>query len=268
MNEKTAAWWSAIRAKGRKRYIILHGMLLWGVLTALLWSVAMSLLEGWVRLPFYLIGGLIGFPIGGYAFGAWTWKRLERQYQEWQARCKSTPTPVPASAAAARRTASQTGSLEMISPSVVNLLKNPSDENISALLDDDGAVFLVDWREEDDAIVEYCESILCTGSLSAVIVDIDADPGFELYIEYAGKRTRVPLVVGPEDRHLTLHSLNQILAPDYEVRVCVDSQGSDTLAFLPLRATHWSELERTYGAQVAAHFRKIAKKPNLFTDPW
>jgi len=231
-------------------------------------SVVMGLSEGWERLPFYLIGGLIGFPIAGYAYGAWTWKRSERQYQAWQSRCQSTRTPATASAATARQTASQAGSLEVISPSVVNLLKNPSDENVSALLDDDGAVFLVDWREEDDAIIAYCESILRTGSLSAEVVDIDADPGFELYIEYAGKRTRVPLVVGPEDRHLTLYSLNQILAPDYEVRVCVDSQGSDTLAFLPLRATHWSELERTYGAKVTEHFRRIADKPNFFTEPW
>jgi hypothetical protein len=127
---------------------------------------------------------------------------------------------------------------------------------------------MVDWREMDDAIVEYCESVLDTDSLSAEVVEIDADPGYEIYISYQGRRTKVPLIIGPEDRHITLHTLNQVLAPDYEVRVCVDSNGSDTLAFLPLSAADWAALESKYGQRVAKHFRKIEKAPNLFTDAW
>jgi hypothetical protein len=156
----------------------------------------------------------------------------------------------------------------MIPKSVDDVLQSPSEDNVSALLDDDSAVFMVDWREEDDAIVEYCESVLGTGSLSAELVDIDDDPGFELYITYAGDRAKVPLVAGPEDRHITLYTLNQVLAPDYEVRVCVDSNVSDTLAFLPLAATDWSALESKYGEAVAERFKRIEEKPNLFTDPW
>ncbi|WP_228277599.1 hypothetical protein [Acinetobacter dispersus] len=36
------------------------------------------------------------------------------------------------------------------------------------------------------------------------------------------------------DRDTTLKALNQILQPDYEIRFCMASDGSDTLAFLPL----------------------------------
>ncbi len=156
----------------------------------------------------------------------------------------------------------------MIPNSVETLLRNPSDDHVTALLADESAVFAVDGRDEDDAIVDYCESVLGTGALAAAVVDSDADPGFAMYILYAGKRTRVALVAGLEDRHHTLYTLNQALAPDYEVRVCVASHGGDTLVFLPLAAEDWTALETSYGARVAEHFRRIDEKPNLFTDPW
>jgi len=156
----------------------------------------------------------------------------------------------------------------MIPSSVERLLKSPSKDNAAALLEDESAVFHVDWREEDDAIARYCEAILRTGSLAAKLVDIEAEPGFELYISHAGKKVTVPLVVGPADRHTTLRAINRVLAPDYEVRVCVASNGMDTLAFLPLSAADWKVLEGKYGLQVAKHFRKIEKTPNLFTEAW
>lgn len=154
----------------------------------------------------------------------------------------------------------------MIPASVDQLLQSPSETTLAALLDDRAAVFWVDWREEDDAIVADCETVLHTGSLFAELTPTEADPGFEIHIGYIGKRTRVPLRGGPEDRHITLHTLNQALSPDYEIRVCVDSLGGDTLAFVPLSTADWSTLESTYGARVAKHFRKIEAKPNLFTD--
>lgn len=48
------------------------------------------------------------------------------------------------------------------------------------MLADEDNVFLVDWREEDDAIVASCEDILNTGDLAAEVVEVDADPGFEM----------------------------------------------------------------------------------------
>ena len=156
----------------------------------------------------------------------------------------------------------------MISSTVSQLLSSPSEESLQAMFDDESAVFWVDWREEDDAIPEYCEGILKTGSLSGELVEIGADPGFEIYIAYNGQRVTIPVVVGAEDRHITLHTLNQILSPDYEIRVCVDSNGSDTLAFVPLASEDWAKLESSYGTEVAKRFRRIQAKPNLFTDRW
>ena len=156
----------------------------------------------------------------------------------------------------------------MIPPTVEQLLEEDTTDSAKRLLADRASVFLVDWREEDDAIVGLCEQILKTGQLSAEVVDIDDDPGFEIYINRGRRRMKVPLVISTQDRHITLYTLNQLLTPDYEIRVCVDSNGSDTLAFLPLSSTDWSKLEARLGGKVDKRFRKIEQRPNLFTDAW
>jgi hypothetical protein len=156
----------------------------------------------------------------------------------------------------------------MIPSTVEQLLSGESESAVETMLAGQDHVFLVDWREEDDAIVGYCEDILKTGDLAAELIEIDADPGFEIYILHGANRVKVPLVVGPEDRHITLHTLNELLKPAFEIRVCVDSNGSDTLAFLPLSASDWSALEGRFGANVAKHFRRIEQRPNLFTESW
>src|SRR5262245_14316392 len=94
---------------------------------------------------------------------------------------------------------------------VIAVLQDPSEEAIGALLDNNETVFWVDWREEDDAIPNYCESILQTGQLSGELVEVDADPGFEIYVSYKNKRVKVPLTVSGADRHITLRSLNEAL---------------------------------------------------------
>jgi hypothetical protein len=156
---------------------------------------------------------------------------------------------------------------DVIPASVERLLQDGTREAVQEMLEDRKAVFLVDWREEDDAIVGYAEDILQTG-LAAELVGIDDDPGFALYISHKGKREQVPLVAGNEDRHITLHAVNALLRPGHEIRVCVDSRGSDTLAFLPLAGADWTALEARFGNKVAAHFRKIEAHPNLFTERW
>jgi len=149
---------------------------------------------------------------------------------------------------------------------IEEVLQSGDEEAVQSLLEDDDTVFWVDWREADDEIVEDCESILQTGSLSPEVVNVNTADGWELYINYKGRRQKVPLVYGPEDRHITLVALNRMLSPDFEVRFCIASNGSDTLAFLPLASKDWAQFERRYGSAVAESFYKMAAKPNLFTD--
>ena len=147
------------------------------------------------------------------------------------------------------------------------VLDDPSEDAVQELLDDAETVFWVDWREEDDAIVDACEAVLRTGKLAGEYVEVNTDDGYEVYVRYGDRRVKVPLSYGERDRHLTLCALNQALSPDYEVRFCRDTNGGDALAFLPLPTKAWAELERRYGAALVRRFHRITERPNLFTDP-
>ena len=150
---------------------------------------------------------------------------------------------------------------------VTAVLNLPTEMAIRALLDDQETVFWIDWRQEDESIAESCEAVLQTGSLSGKLVEVDTDEGYEVYLQYRNKRVKVPLSYRGEDRHITLCSLNEVLAPEFEIRFCIDSNGSDALAFLPLECGQWAELERQYFETVSKRFYKFGRSPNLFTDP-
>lgn len=149
----------------------------------------------------------------------------------------------------------------MIPASVESLLTTRSDDALQAMLDDEGAVFWVDWRAEDDEIVKDCEGILRTSDLAAEVVEIDEEPGVELYISYRGRRVKVPLVGGPEDREITIRTLDQLLRPDYEIRICRASDGTDSFALLPLSAADWATLETRFGDDIGRFFRKVEERP-------
>ena len=149
---------------------------------------------------------------------------------------------------------------------ITAVLESGSEESVGALFEDEATTFWVDWREDEADIVGYCESVLQTGQLTAEWVRAATPRGSDLFISFNGRRKRAPLVNGFEDRHIALLTLNQVLAPDFEVRFCIDSNGSDTLAFLPMASAKWTELEQQYGEAVSRHFYRFAERPNLFTD--
>lgn len=144
-------------------------------------------------------------------------------------------------------------------------IERPTDEAIAALLDDTATVFWVDWREDEADIVRYCEDVLGTGRLSAEANGTNG--AYALAVVFGDRRVPVPLTGTATDRHVALLALNDALAPDYEVRLCVDSADGDALAFLPLAATEWAALEARYAGALAKRFYRLAPRPNLFTDP-
>jgi hypothetical protein len=155
----------------------------------------------------------------------------------------------------------------MIHPVVEALLSSQSDDALNAFLES-GAVFHVDHREEDELIAGYCERVLSTGDLASELVDIDDDPGFELELSHGGRTLKAGLRGDPGDRHLTILALNRVLHPQYEIRVCVDTKVTDTLAFLALTTQEWAALEARFKDAVSRRFRKVEVSPNLFTDEW
>jgi len=72
------ARWQKIRDQGPLRFILLRGLLGWGVTTGLLWCGLMTVFTEREFLPL-LTAALIGFPIAGLVWGGAMWFRAERQ---------------------------------------------------------------------------------------------------------------------------------------------------------------------------------------------
>lgn len=64
---------------------------------------------------------------------------------------------------------------------------------------------------------------------------------------------------------LPLKTLNKIIQPEYEIRLFMESLGSDTLAFVPLSKEEWEELEKEFGEEkVNYYFSKIKDNSKMF----
>ncbi|SDJ11359.1 hypothetical protein [Chryseobacterium jejuense] len=140
-------------------------------------------------------------------------------------------------------------------------IETESFEELNAL--NNQHIFWVDWREEDDAIVEYCEKCLHTDALKAEM-NYSGDDIF-LTITYKDQTFKEKVI----DRDPTLIFLNRVLQPDYEIRFCKGSDGSDTLAFLPLSKAEWVELESIHGKEKLDRlFEIIHQETQMFSKEW
>jgi len=152
----------------------------------------------------------------------------------------------------------------MISETIRHLIATPGKESYKMLYggnETSKSFFWIDWREREEEIVYGCESVLKTGVLS------DERSGERLFITYRDVRIEVPLTQSPEDRHITLLALNELLFPDYEVRLTMATACEDTAALAPLTCAEWEQLEAEYGADaVSRAFHRLQKHPILFKE--
>lgn len=72
--------WAITRARGMHRFILVKGVLAWGVTTALLWSLIMCLITPNYNIKFNLPLALVLFPLGGIGWGYWVWCISERKF--------------------------------------------------------------------------------------------------------------------------------------------------------------------------------------------
>lgn len=74
--------WHELRKQGKTAYVIRHGVLLWGLSTAVIWWLAMHYFQprdpAWTRL----LVAVTVFPVGGYFVGLMSWRRNEKKYHQ------------------------------------------------------------------------------------------------------------------------------------------------------------------------------------------
>ncbi len=147
---------------------------------------------------------------------------------------------------------------------IKNFLRVKNEETTDALHKDKMVVW-IDWREEDEDIVMYCEKILKTESLSAESEDADNELGFEVIIHFQGNKTVIPNL----SRDNTIITLNEVIKPNYDIRFWEDSLGSDTLAIVPATTKFWEQLELEFGKEhVREYFSIIDKEKKMFELDW
>ncbi len=75
--------WQETRRIGRWKYIVLYGMVSWGLFVAILVTL-FDVVAGWYSGDMVswqqIATHFIGFPLGGLGFGAWMWYVNERKY--------------------------------------------------------------------------------------------------------------------------------------------------------------------------------------------
>ena len=74
--------WAKTREKGKQRFVLVNGVLGWGITTAILWSVLMEFIEPSENIWIRPIIALIVFPIAGVVFGHLMWDKSEKAYEK------------------------------------------------------------------------------------------------------------------------------------------------------------------------------------------
>jgi hypothetical protein len=125
-----------------------------------------------------------------------------------------------------------------------NVFQTEDKEEIEQALYDDesGSVVHVDWREEEESIVQYFAD--ASGEdLTSELTDKN-----DLVIRYDGQKVKVGLRSDMGDRYRTLRAVRDILAGKYEIRIIRSSLDSDTHSFAIRDKEWWRQLDARYGA--------------------
>ena len=66
------------------------------------------------------------------------------------------------------------------------------------------------------------------------------------------------------DRDTTIIYVNELIKPDFEIRLFIENLGSDTLGFVILDRASWERFEKEYNTDVSRYFMPINKKSRIF----
>ncbi len=85
MTEKEKIHWEKMMKKGKKRVVIQHGVLGWGIPSAILFTILMSVRDRSISFDgdFFsqLAISLLMFGVGGIFFGMYVWKGVEKKHK-------------------------------------------------------------------------------------------------------------------------------------------------------------------------------------------
>ena len=136
---------------------------------------------------------------------------------------------------------------------IKNFFENPVD-NMENFFNS-RAITWIDWREYDEDIISYFNCLLPQEDIVDVeIKEIKLGRGIDIILKKDNKTLTIPYENDKTDRDITIKTLNDFIAPKYQIRVFMESLGDDTLAFTVLNSDEWRELENSVGKEKLEFF--------------
>ena len=128
---------------------------------------------------------------------------------------------------------------------------------------DSEAIIWIDWREDDEDVVNYFNDMM-DEPIDIKMVSNGKAYGDDIVLQKGDKELQIPYV-DEQDRDVTIKYFNDFVQPDYEVRWFAESLGNDTLGFTVLSGAEWANLEDEFGADtVRYYFEPINLESNMF----
>ena len=147
---------------------------------------------------------------------------------------------------------------------IKNFFENPVD-NMENFFNS-RAITWIDWREYDEDIISYFNCLLPQEDIVDVeIKEIKLGRGIDIILKKDNKTLTIPYENDKTDRDITIKTLNDFIAPKYQIRVFMESLGDDTLAFTVLNSDEWRELENSVGKEkLEFFFTPVSQLNGLF----
>ena len=131
---------------------------------------------------------------------------------------------------------------------IKNFFENPINNMEKFFYSD--AITWVDWREYDEDIISYFNGLLPQEDIvNLEIKEIKLGRGIDIILKKDNKTLTIPYEDDSTDRDITIKTLNDFIAPKYQIRVFMESIGDDTIAFTVLNNNEWKELENSIGRE-------------------
>lgn len=120
---------------------------------------------------------------------------------------------------------------------------------------DSDELIWIDWRDFDDSIINYFNKKLPDeDKIQFECAESEKGRGIDIFLRKDGVSRAVPYEDDCTDRDTTLKSIQEYIAPKYQIRWYMESLGSDTLAFCIGLTSQWEQLEQEFGAEKVAYY--------------
>jgi hypothetical protein len=148
-----------------------------------------------------------------------------------------------------------------------SVVQQPTNSHSAAIFEDRENILWIDWRDEEESIVSQVQERVGVADLTATLAESDNPWGYTVMISRGATSRTISPELGLDARHATLNALDELLAPEFQIRYVTETNGSDTFGVVVEKAADWQFLFAKYGRRVNEHFCPIRELPDLMNTP-